>query len=52
MKYIISQQITGKYIVTYIGGEYDGLIEFYADDLNNPVTVIRYGYTKDINSII
>ena len=51
MKYIISQQVTGKYIITYKGGEYDGLIEFYADDLSNPITVIRYGYTKGIDSL-
>jgi hypothetical protein len=36
----------GKYNIYYFGGEYDGLKEFYAYDLSNPQTLIRYGYKE------
>jgi hypothetical protein len=35
-----------KYNIYYIGGEYDGLKEFYAYDLSDPQTIIRYGYKE------
>lgn len=35
-----------KYNIYYYGGEYDGLKEFYAYDLNNPQTIIKYGYKQ------
>ena len=40
-----------KYKITYIGGEFDGLSEFYAIDLNEPQTAIRFGYTKHKDSL-
>lgn len=36
----------GKYNIYYYGGDFNGLIEFYAYDLNNPLTIIRYGYKE------
>lgn len=40
-----------KYSITYIGGEFDGLKEFYATDLNEPLTLVRFGYTKHPDSL-
>lgn len=39
----------GKYNIYYYNGEFDGLKEFYAYDLSNPQTIIRYGYKQKIN---
>jgi hypothetical protein len=36
----------GKYNIYYTGGDYAGLKEFYAYDLSDPQTVIRYGYKE------
>ena len=47
---IEGKEIT-KYKITYIGGEFDGLSEFYAIDLNEPQTAIRFGYTKHKDSL-
>lgn len=40
-----------KYSIAYIGGEFDGLKEFYATDLNEPLTLVRFGYTKHPESL-
>ena len=40
-----------KYKITYEGGEFNGVSEYYADDLNEPKTLIRYGYTKHPDSL-
>ncbi len=40
-----------KYKITYFGGEFDTLSEYYADDLNEPKTSIRFGYTKHEDSL-
>jgi hypothetical protein len=36
----------GKYNIYYYGGEFDGLKEFYAYELTEPQTIIRYGYKQ------
>jgi hypothetical protein len=38
----------GKYNIYYYGGDYDGLKEFYAYNLNEPQTLIKYGYKQKI----
>lgn len=48
-QYEAAKQI--KYSITYIGGDFDGLKEFYATDLNEPKTIIRFGYTKHPESL-
>jgi len=35
-----------KYNVYYYGGDYAGLKEFYAYNLSEPQTLIRYGYKE------
>jgi hypothetical protein len=47
---IEGKEIT-KYKISYFGGEFDGLSEFYAIDLNEPQTNIRFGYTKHPDSL-
>lgn len=53
-EYIIQQYEAAnqiKFSITYIGGEFDGLKEFYAYDLNEPQTEIRQGYTQHPESL-
>jgi hypothetical protein len=35
-----------KYNIYYYGGEYDSVKEFYAYNLDQPQTIIRYGYKE------
>jgi hypothetical protein len=42
---------TGKFAIEYIGGNFNGLVEFYAYEINDPQTYIREGYTKHKDSL-
>jgi hypothetical protein len=42
---------TGKFGIEYFGGNFNGLVEFYAYDLTEPQTDIRVGYVKHIESL-
>ena len=50
-EYLISYQESGKQIITYFGGECDGLIEHYANKDGVVVGEIRSGYTKHKDSL-
>lgn len=50
-EYKIEYQESGKQIITYIGGEFDGLVEHYANKDGEIVGEIRTGYTKHKDSL-
>jgi len=50
-EYLIKLESTGKYNIYYYINGVEDTREFYAYDLNEPLTEIRVGYTKHKDSL-
>lgn len=50
-EYLIKKEDSGKYNIYYSENNIEVLIEFYAYKLEEPISEIRSGYTKHIDSV-